>query len=98
MHISSPDSNIAYAGLMAATSLMFGSLAHFYEKPVVVIATSCAGTLAVLYGKSVAWAQAFLRGEGRDDFKGGGGGGRGAGSLSSPFPPATPDTQAVSVI
>ncbi|CAH3189129.1 unnamed protein product [Porites lobata] len=43
-------SNIAYAGLMAATSLMFGSLAHFYEKPVVVIATSCAGTLAVLYG------------------------------------------------
>ena len=46
-----PNSNIAYAALMAATSLMFGSLAHFYEKPVVVIATSCAGTLAVLYGK-----------------------------------------------
>lgn len=54
MRISSPNSNIAYAGLMAATSLMFGSLAHFYEKPVVVTATSCAGTLAVLYGKSVA--------------------------------------------
>lgn len=35
---------------MASTSLMFGSLAHFYEKPVVVLATSCAGALAVLYG------------------------------------------------
>ena len=36
---------------MASTSLMFGALAHFYEKPVVVLATSCAGALAVLYGK-----------------------------------------------
>ena len=36
---------------MASVSLMFGSLAHFYEKPVVVIATACAGSLAVLYGK-----------------------------------------------
>lgn len=44
-------SNIAYAALMASVSLMFGSLAHFYEKPVVVIATACAGSLAVLYGK-----------------------------------------------
>lgn len=35
---------------MASTSLMFGSLAHFYEKPVVVLATSCVGTLAFLYG------------------------------------------------
>ena len=35
---------------MASVSLMFGSLAHFYEKPVVVIATACAGSLAVLYG------------------------------------------------
>ncbi|XP_015779189.1 PREDICTED: uncharacterized protein LOC107357060 [Acropora digitifera] len=43
-------SNVAYAALMALTSLMFGSLAHFYEKPVVVLATSCAGALAVLYG------------------------------------------------
>lgn len=37
---------------MASVSLMFGSLAHFYEKPVVVIATACAGSLAVLYGKN----------------------------------------------
>lgn len=44
-------SNIAYAALMASVSLMFGSLAHFYEKPVVVIATACAGSMAVLYGK-----------------------------------------------
>lgn len=44
------NSNIAYAALMASTSLMFGSLAHFYEKPVVVLATSCVGTLAFLYG------------------------------------------------
>jgi len=44
-------SNIAYAALMASVSFMFGSLAHFYEKPVVVIATACAGSLAVLYGK-----------------------------------------------
>lgn len=36
---------------MASTSLMFGSLAHFYEKPVVVLATSCVGTLAFLYGE-----------------------------------------------
>ncbi|XP_020606832.1 uncharacterized protein LOC110045571 [Orbicella faveolata] len=49
-------SNIAYAALMASVSLMFGSLAHFYEKPVVVIATACAGSLAVLYG-----ADYFLR-------------------------------------
>ncbi|KAJ7371074.1 hypothetical protein OS493_028238 [Desmophyllum pertusum] len=42
-------SNIAYAALMATISLMFGSLAHFYEKPVVIIATACAGSLAVLY-------------------------------------------------
>ena len=35
---------------MASVSLMFGSLAHFYEKPVVVIATACAGSFAVLYG------------------------------------------------
>ena len=38
---------------MASTSLMFGSLAHFYEKPVVVLATSCAGALAVLYGNII---------------------------------------------
>ena len=44
-------SNIAYAALMATVSLMFGSLAHFYEKPVVVIATACAGSFAVFYGK-----------------------------------------------
>ena len=43
-------SNIAYAALMATVSLMFGSLAHFYEKPVVVIATACAGSFAVFYG------------------------------------------------
>ncbi|KAL9954600.1 hypothetical protein ACROYT_G042162 [Oculina patagonica] len=49
-------SNIAYAALMASISLMFGSLAHFYEKPVVVIATASAGSLAVLYG-----ADYFLR-------------------------------------
>ena len=46
-------SNIAYAALMASVSLMFGSLAHFYEKPVVVIATACAGSFAVLYGMYV---------------------------------------------
>ena len=44
-------SNIAYAALMATVSLMFGSLAHFYEKPVVVIATACAGSFAVFYGR-----------------------------------------------
>ncbi|CAH3160866.1 unnamed protein product [Pocillopora meandrina] len=49
-------SNIAYAALMATVSLMFGSLAHFYEKPVVVIATACAGSFAVFYG-----ADYFLR-------------------------------------
>ena len=49
---------------MATVSLLFGSLAHFYEKPVVVIATACAGSFAVLYGKQRkqnSCAKEFLR-------------------------------------
>lgn len=47
---------------MASTSLMFGSLAHFYEKPVVVLATSSAGALAVLYGNinQLHWKHFFF--------------------------------------
>ncbi|XP_048585996.1 uncharacterized protein LOC116615405 isoform X2 [Nematostella vectensis] len=40
----------SYACFMAAVSVAFGSLAHFYEKPIVVLSTVVSGSLAFFYG------------------------------------------------
>ncbi|KXJ24772.1 hypothetical protein AC249_AIPGENE21036 [Exaiptasia diaphana] len=43
-------SNATYGCFMATISLIFGSLAHFIEKPVLVLSTASSGSFCFLYG------------------------------------------------